>query len=72
LIKSIAHGLQFDRTDVRAVGEAEEDQHVLAAEVGVATRLAELVGERERPADGRHGFGEQTAPNADAENRDRK
>jgi hypothetical protein len=43
--------LQVGRTDVRAIGESEIDQHQLAAEVRLGAARAVLVGERERAAD---------------------
>ena len=50
LIERRRHDLEFGRTDIRAIGEAEEDEHVFAAEVAVADPLAGLVGEREGAA----------------------
>ena len=45
--------LQGRRAHVRAEGEAEEDEHVAAAEVLVRDALAGMVGEREGAADQR-------------------
>ena len=42
---------QVGRADVRTEGEAEIDQHQLAAEIGVGARLAGVIDEREGAAD---------------------
>jgi len=47
LIERRRHGLQFDRTDIRTMGEAEEHQHELPVELGAIARLAALVNELE-------------------------
>ena len=52
-LESRRHHLKLGRADVRAVGEAEEDQHVAAAEVPVGDRLSGLVDEGEGAADQR-------------------
>src|ERR1700738_129060 len=51
LVERQADVLQIRRADVRAIGEAEIDQHELAAEVGIGARLAGMIDEREWTAD---------------------
>ena len=51
LIHGKCHLQQVGRADVRAKGEAEIDQHQLAAEVRVGSARAVLIGEGERAAD---------------------
>src|SRR5262249_55171689 len=41
------HHLQFGRANVGTMGESEEDQHVLSAEIAVSDRLAVLIDESE-------------------------
>jgi hypothetical protein len=50
-LEALADRGEIGRADVRAMGEAEIHDPVLAGEIAVADLAAILVGERERPAD---------------------
>ena len=49
LVEGEADVLQIGRADVRAIGEAEIDQHQLAAEVRVGAGLAGVIDQGEGP-----------------------
>jgi hypothetical protein len=51
LVHGETDGLQVGRADIRAVGEAEINQHQLAVEVTCAASLAGLIDKLERAAD---------------------
>src|SRR6516165_10347539 len=53
LVERLRDDLQLSRTNVRAMGKAEEHEHVAAAEVTVGDRLAIDAGEGEGSADKR-------------------
>ena len=53
LIESCRHHLELGGADVGAMGEAEKDEHVAAAEILIGDRLSGLIDEGEGAADQR-------------------
>ena len=62
LVEARRHHLKLGRADVGAMGEAEEDQHIAAAEILVGHRLAGLIDEGEGAADQRLAGGRTLGP----------